>query len=78
MKKATKKRDRKYGKKAEDIVEEVVKKKKVKKQQSEVKVMVDYAMIRKFPSREDAKKYIEKQHKEADKANRSRASYVFI
>ena len=78
MKRATKKRDRKYGKKAEDIVEEVVKKKKVKKLKEKVKIMVDYAVVREFPCREDAEKYISKQHKEADKANRSRASYVYI
>ena len=75
MKKATKKRDRKYGKKEEDIIEEV----KVKKQRKEkVKVMVDYGMLREFPSRELADKYINRQHKEADKANRPRTSFIYI
>ncbi len=75
MKKATTKRERKYGKKEEKIVEEV----KIKKKKKErVTVMVDYGMIRYFPCKEDADKFINKKHKEADKANRPRSSFIFI
>lgn len=75
MKKATKKRDRKYGKKPEEVIEEV----KVKKQKKEkVKLMIDYGMVREFPSRELAEKFIKKQHKEADKSNRPKSSFIYI
>ena len=76
MKKAvTSKRERKYGKKEEKIIEEVVVKKKKKQQ---VKVMIDFATIRVFPSKADADKFINKQHKEADKANRPHSSFQFL
>ena len=75
MKKATKKRDRKYGKKEDTIIEEVVIKKKIKEK---VKLMVDYGMIREFPSKAMAEKFINKQHREADSANRPRSSFQYI
>ena len=75
MKKATKKRDRKYGKKEEEVIEEVIIKKKKKEK---VKLLIDYGMLREFPSRADADIFINKQNKEADKANRPRTSFTFI
>lgn len=75
MKKATTKRARKYGKKEEEIIEEEVIKKKRKQA---VKVMVDYGMIRNFESRKAAEIYINNKHKESDRNNMPRTSYIFI
>ena len=69
MKKATTKRERKYGKKITDLKEDVA---------VDIKVMVDYAHVMKFKSIEQAQKFIDKKNKEADKANRPRASFIFI
>lgn len=79
MKKAvTTKRERKYGKKETKVIEEVVKKKERKKKEQEVTVMVDYGMIRKFPSKAKAEIFINNNHKEADEARRPRSSFTYI
>lgn len=75
MKKATKKRDRKYGKSTDDAIDEVVIK-QIKK--SKVKIMIDYSVIREFKSRSDAERFINNKHKEADKSYRPRSSFIYI
>lgn len=81
MKKATTKRERKYGKRNEDgVVEKAPSKKETftKGNSKEVKVMVDYAMIIKFKTKDEANEYIDKKKKEAVEKNRRPSSYVII
>ena len=69
MKKATTKRERKYGKKIEESKT---------KEPSEVKVMVDYYSIIKFKTLDAAKAFIDKKTKEAKESNRAPASYIIL
>lgn len=73
MKKATSKRERKYGKKNEDDI-------KTSKDSIErcTKVIVDGYTILKFDSREKAVIYIKKKHKEAEESYSPKTSYVII
>lgn len=73
MKKATSKRDRKYGKKNNDGV-------KVSKSTNDriVKVMRDYDTILKFKNMKEARAYINKENKEADSRGLPRASLIII
>ena len=73
MKKATSKRDRKFGKKDENNM-------KISKDSSErvVKVMVDYYTILKFKKLKEAEAYINKQHKESDQSGRPRTSFIIM
>ncbi len=73
MKKATSKRERKYGKKdAEGLRVSETSKERI------VKVMVDFGCILKFKNREEADKYINKQRKEAEDRGQPETSYIFI
>lgn len=82
MKKATSKRERKYGKKhVEDEVKsktKVYKKKKTKVKPKKIKVMIDYAYIREFKDEVEADEFINKQYEKADKLKRSRPSFVYL
>lgn len=73
MKKATSKRDRKYGKKNEDDI-------KVTKETKErvVRIMVDYGMIRKFNTQQEADAFMNTTNKESDKKGMPRTSFVII
>ncbi|MAD98981.1 MAG: hypothetical protein Unbinned200contig1002_6 [Prokaryotic dsDNA virus sp.] len=79
MKKATSKRERKYGKKhVEDEVKSKTKVYKKKKKSKKVKLMIDYAYIREFKSEAEADKFINEQNEKADKRKRSRPSFVYL
>ena len=71
MKKATTKRDRKYGKKNNDGIE-------IEKPDKQVKVMVDYAYIMKFKNTKEAEAYITKQNRKCKKSGLPPASYIFV
>jgi len=72
MKKATTKRERKYGKKKEDIEAEKP------KPEIQVRVVVDGASILNFRNKHQADAYIKKQRDEAKAKNRMPTSYVFL
>ena len=73
MKKATTKRERKYGKKNQDGV-------RVSKNTEEriVKVMVDYGMILKFKNMDEAQAHINKSNKEAKENGSPPTSFVIL
>ena len=73
MKKATSKRERKYGKKNEDgvRVSETV-------DERVVKVMVDHYSILKFKNRDEAEKFINKRKKEAEARGLPETSYIYL
>jgi len=71
MKKATSKRERKYGKKVDDVEEKPNPTKKVK-------VMVDGYTILQFKDEVQANEYINKKTKEAQTKNRPAASFIIL
>jgi len=73
MKKATSKRDRKYGKKNEEGI-------KVSNGAKErvVKLMVDHAHIMKFKNMKEAKAFINKTNKESERTGAHPTSFIFI
>ena len=73
VKKATTKRERKYGKKTEEGV-------RVTKNTKEriVKVMVDHSYIMKFKNKKEADAYINKSKKEAEERGHPPTSFVFL
>ena len=84
MKKATSKRERKYGKSIEDEVakkpiESKKKEVKVKKDiKGKVRVMVDYAMILKFDNIELAKAHIRNSNNESKEKGYLPTSFVIL
>lgn len=73
MKKATSKRERKYGKQEAEPTA-ISKEKKDKS----VRVMVDGAHILKFPNRKKAEIFIKKKLKEAEELRRPEPSLIYI
>ena len=73
VKKATTKRERKYGKKNENGIRTTETSK-----ERVVKVMVENAYIMKFKSLKEAKVYINKSKKEAEERGHPSPSFVFI
>ena len=71
MKKATSKRERKWGKKAPEEPVETDKPR-------EVKVIVDGYSILKFKSLDRAQEYIDKKTKEAESKRRKPTSYIIV
>jgi len=73
MKKATKKRERKYGKKNEDGI-------RITENSAErvVKVMVDYAHIMKFKNKGDADAFINKTNRESERTGATPTSFIFL
>ncbi len=74
MKKATTKRERKYGKKSEDGTIE----KKPVKPRKKVRLIVDGYSILEFKTRKEAEAYIESKNAQADEKRQHRASFVFM
>lgn len=74
MKKATSKRERKYGKKDSEEGTQVVSPPRGKK----VKVMVDGYQILEFKSLGEANEYINRKTKQAIKSRREPASFIFL
>lgn len=75
MKKATTKRERKYGKTEEKIIEEA---EMLKEINVSVILMIDYGSVIRFENRKEAEAWIDKKHKESDQALRPRSSFTFI
>jgi hypothetical protein len=73
VKKATSKRDRKYGKKDENGT--VVKKAEPDKI---VRIMVDYGHIMKFKNNQEAQAFMNKINKEAERTGMAKTSFVII
>lgn len=71
MKKATTKRERKYGKKVEDY-------KDSKTDEQPVKLMVDGYNVIQFKNKKLANAYIERKHKESLSKRRRPASFIFL
>lgn len=72
IKKATTKRERKYGKKVEDYED------RKEKPDKEVRLMIDGYSILKFKNRKAAEAYIERKSKEAIHKRRRPASFIFL
>lgn len=73
MKKATTKRERKYGKKTEDGI-------RITKTSNEriVKVMVDHYTILKFNDTDEAKAYIKRKRDEEEEKGTPPTSYIIL
>jgi hypothetical protein len=73
MKKATSKRDRKYGKKDEEGI-------KITKDSSErvVKLMVDHGYIMQFKNMKEAQAFMNKINKESERTGTPQTSFVII
>jgi hypothetical protein len=73
VKKATTKRERKYGKKNEDGI-------RTSKNTDErvVKLMVDYSYIMKFKNKKEAEAFINKIKKEAEEKGQRPTSFIYI
>lgn len=73
MKKATSKRERKYGKTDEDGI-----KRTKDSKERVVKVIVDYAHIMVFKSKKEADKFINDTNKESERTGAAKTSFVII
>lgn len=73
MKKATSKRERKYGKKNDNDI-------KIKKAEPEkiVRLMVDYGTIVKFKNKSEADSFIKKHNEEADRKGLPKPHFVIM
>jgi len=73
MKKATSKRDRKYGKKDSDGI-------KIKEAEPDkiVRIMVDYGNVMKFKNNKEAQAFISKHNKEAERTGTPKPSFIVI
>ena len=71
MKKATTKRERKYGKKVEDYDDS-------KTEEQPVKLMVDGYSLLSFKNKKLANAYIERKNKESVAKRRRLASFIFL